>query len=535
MSRDISIIISADDGASPTSKYLNIVLEYVPAHVDYEMIVVSDAPPDIDEPLLKRYGDRLRVVAPTSTRCFAASCNDGAAAASGEYLVLLSEELTPRAGWLEALLSYAGRRPAAAAIGSKILLPNNTIYHAGVAICQDYYPRHLYVGFPVDHPAVNKSRRFQVVRMNGALIRRELFEQAGGFDTAFQNGYEDIDLCLRMGEQGAEIHYCHRSLLYHVQPATDTAFARDEDTGRLYWRQWAHRVQPDDMRYYLEDGLLNVSYNEGHPVQLALSPLLGAAGGHGRGAPADRLLNDRSRQVGDLLKDLIRLTMRFGDMELRVTERLDALAARIDLIASGEEELRGMLLDARAQFQRRDDEIHTTLDNFQSALLALRQQGAPDADALGYRHQKLIHRVSYQQLADRIYEIVQLAVPPDATVVVVSKGDDDLLKLDGRRGWHFPRMENGQYAGSYPVDSAEAIAHLEALRVQGANFLLFPNTAFWWLGYYGDFHRHLDEHYQRIWSDKSSIIYQLDETPWRVPVGVADEEGASYDQASKEV
>ena len=74
----------------------------------------------------------------------------------------------------------------------------------------------------------------------------------------------------------------------------------------------------------------------------------------------------------------------------------------------------------------------------------------------------------YRDLVERIREVVDRELPPDATVLVVSNGDDELLELGAsRRGWHFPQIEDGTYAGHHPGDSAEAIAHLEALR-QGA-------------------------------------------------------------------
>ena len=66
-------------------------------------------------------------------------------------------------------------------------------------------------------------------------------------------------------------------------------------------------------------------------------------------------------------------------------------------------------------------------------------------------------------------------LPPDATVVVVSKGDEELLELGGgRRGLAFPAERGGVYAGYYPADGAEAIVHLEELREKGAGFLLVP-------------------------------------------------------------
>ena len=39
-----------------------------------------------------------------------------------------------------------------AIVGAKLLFPNDTVQHAGVVICQDGNPRHLYAGFPADHP-----------------------------------------------------------------------------------------------------------------------------------------------------------------------------------------------------------------------------------------------------------------------------------------------------------------------------------------------------------------------------------------------
>ena len=128
------------------------------------------------------------------------------------------------------------------------------------------------------------------------------------------------------------------------------------------------------------------------------------------------------------------------------------------------------------------------------------------------------HRLNYQkyqQLIRRIRETVRSALPPDSTVLVVSKGDDELLQLDGQRGWHFPQTEDGAYAGYYPANSAEAIAHLEKLRSKGGEFLLLPSTALWWLEHYGEFKQHLGACYQRIWGDEICVMYQLSEPKLR--------------------
>jgi GT2 family glycosyltransferase len=101
-------------------------------------------------------------------------------------------------------------------------------------------------------------------------------------------------------------------------------------------------------------------------------------------------------------------------------------------------------------------------------------------------------------------------VPAGATVAVVSKGDEELVRLEGRTGWHFPRAEDGVYAGHYPADGAAAIDHLEDLRAAGANYLLLPPSASWWMKHYGDFALHLDRHHRRIESDTAGCaLYAL--------------------------
>jgi GT2 family glycosyltransferase len=82
------------------------------------------------------------------------------------------------------------------------------------------------------------------------LVKRNLFATLAGFDPAFTNGFEDVDLCFRAGELGAEVQYCHESCLIHLQSATRAG--RDEEESRNcgeYYARWAHRINPDRVRY----------------------------------------------------------------------------------------------------------------------------------------------------------------------------------------------------------------------------------------------------------------------------------------------
>jgi GT2 family glycosyltransferase len=113
----------------------------------------------------------------------------------------------------------------------------------------------------------------------------------------------------------------------------------------------------------------------------------------------------------------------------------------------------------------------------------------------------------YRELVVRIREVVDRELPSDATVLVVSNGDDELLQLGAdRRGWHFPQMEDGTYAGYHPGNSTEAIAHLRALRERGAEFIVFPDTAAWWLDHYAELRRWLESSGRSDFSDHCSLF-----------------------------
>jgi GT2 family glycosyltransferase len=97
----------------------------------------------------------------------------------------------------------------------------------------------------------------------------------------------------------------------------------------------------------------------------------------------------------------------------------------------------------------------------------------------------------YGALVQRVRQVLSDTLPAGSTVLVVSKGDEQLVNIDGLQVWHFPRTIDGSWTGHHPADSAEAIAGLDELRMQGASYIAFPSTTLWWLDFYDDLARHL--------------------------------------------
>jgi GT2 family glycosyltransferase len=305
----VSIVIPVFNQAALTAQ----CLRNLPERHECETIVVDDASTDHTAQILEEFNGLVKCVRHRVNHGFSVSCNQGAAAgAARDYLVFLNNDTVPQPGWLEALVQYADAHPAAAVVGSKLLYLNNTIQHAGVVICQDRYPRHIYTGFPAGHLAVSRSRRFQIVTAACMLIRRRIFERAGGFDTAFRNGFEDVDLCLRLGQQGMEIHYCAESVVHHLESVSSGRFRHDRANVDLYRKRWMDRVHPDDLQYYLEDGLLRISYEGRYPVCMSISPLLASLEAVERSHELDRLLREKNHQLADLERENARFRLELG-------------------------------------------------------------------------------------------------------------------------------------------------------------------------------------------------------------------------------
>jgi GT2 family glycosyltransferase len=130
--------------------------------------------------------------------------------------------------------------------------------------------------------------------------------------------------------------------------------------------------------------------------------------------------------------------------------------------------------------------------------------------SMGWQTHPRRHSPSYEALRVRIRQSVDSLLPPAATVLVVSKGDEALLCFNGCTGRHFPQDGSGGYAGHYPANGVDAVTHLEQLRDRGAEFLLFPKTEYWWLDHYSELRCHLHERYPVVDGlEDSCRIYAL--------------------------
>jgi hypothetical protein len=195
-----------------------------------------------------------------------------------------------------------------------------------------------------------------------------------------------------------------------------------------------------------------------------------------------------------------------GDSAVR-SAPCQTLVSRIDALVSETDDLRDEVLDLGDELSECAEEVLALFDASRPVETAAVE--APQVTSSSRR----LDADEYRSLIDRLRHVIEHALPADADVLVVSRGDDELLRLGSRRAAHFPQGERGFYAGHYPADSAAAVEHLESLRSSGAQFLVFPQTALWWLDHYKEFRRHLETRYRVIANDPvTCLIFGLVES-----------------------
>jgi len=271
---DCSIIIPVWNKRERTEQCL-AELARVTSGISYEVIVVDNHSTDDTARFLNQLSGDIQIIRNSENLGFAKACNQGALAARGRFLIFLNNDTIPLENWLAALVAEVTSHPEVGIVGSKLLYEDDTIQHAGVVFSRDgLMPYHLYRRFHRDHPAVNQRRTFQSVTAACMLIRREIFETAGGFDEGFQNGLEDVDLCLKVSDQGWQIVYQPLSVLYHLESQTPGRKTHEQANALRFLRRWGQRwwVADEDL-YYYEDGYLFVHTKDGDKEQLELRPL----------------------------------------------------------------------------------------------------------------------------------------------------------------------------------------------------------------------------------------------------------------------
>jgi GT2 family glycosyltransferase len=195
-----------------------------------DLIYVLDSPEDAQR--LRHVASYLSQIYPIPFRVamlqqnlgFTGANNAGASIARGRLLLLLNSDVLPdKPGWLGTMVDFYDSKPDIGALGVKLLYEDETIQHAGMYFYQPpnstmWADAHYFKGFHRTFPGANEARA--VLGISGAcmMIDRGLYEELGGLSGRYVRGdYEDFDICMQLIERGRTNWYLPDAELYHLE------------------------------------------------------------------------------------------------------------------------------------------------------------------------------------------------------------------------------------------------------------------------------------------------------------------------------
>lgn len=221
------------------------------AYDSYELVVVADSagvPSTTERALAGTRHVVLRFDRPGPFN-FSAKINAGAAAASGEHLVLFNDDLeviSPE--WLTAMLEYS-QEPEIGAVGGKLLYPDGRLQHIGMALGVAGVAAHAFHQHPGTAPGYAGSalipRNYSAVTGACLMTRRAVFEEVGRFDEWFPIDFNDVDYCLRLRRAGYRVVFTPWARLYHHESASFGARRQDLGAIEEMRRRWADVIDRD--------------------------------------------------------------------------------------------------------------------------------------------------------------------------------------------------------------------------------------------------------------------------------------------------
>src|SRR6185312_3799119 len=172
--------------------------------------------------------------------------------AQGKHIVFLNDDteiISP--DWMDFMLEHSIKSNVGA-VGALLFYRNDTIQHAGVLIGIGGITSHAFESLPQNAQGykglVQTVRECSAVTGACMMIKKNLFEQVGGFDENLAYSFNDVDLCLRLRETGYSIIYTPHAQLYHHGTAS-RPYTEDNNEIRYFVKRWHDLILKGDQYY----------------------------------------------------------------------------------------------------------------------------------------------------------------------------------------------------------------------------------------------------------------------------------------------
>jgi GT2 family glycosyltransferase/glycosyltransferase involved in cell wall biosynthesis len=212
----VVVVHHSDDGSMACLEGIGR-LDWPPE--DLEVIAVDNASEDGVEHIASAFPS-VQTITLEEDVGFAAACNRGVGAATGEFVAFLDTGARPDARWLREAVRVLRRDGTVACVASKILdREGERVEFVEAAMAFYGYGLELHQGEP-DSPEYDRESDLLFASGTAMVIRTDVYREVGGFDDRFGHFFEDVDLGWRLWVLGHRVRYVPTSLVYHGRDET---------------------------------------------------------------------------------------------------------------------------------------------------------------------------------------------------------------------------------------------------------------------------------------------------------------------------
>jgi GT2 family glycosyltransferase len=273
---DVSVVIPAYNNFIYTKQCVFSIFKNHPL-LNFEIIIIDNGSTDDTKEYFAKFNDlnNFRFISNDENLGFAKASNMGAKLSRSENILFLNNDTVVSKGVID-VLYYSITADSAESLkivtaGPLLLYPDKKIQEAGIMFEERLVPYNAYSRADISGCRQSSDikntiyiRSYNALTAACLMLKKEIFETAGSFDEGYMNGFEDVDLCLKLRESGYKLIFNPKSIVFHFEEKTAGRKKYDTENINRFMKKWEHRYKRDNYIFAEMDNLFitNKSKND---------------------------------------------------------------------------------------------------------------------------------------------------------------------------------------------------------------------------------------------------------------------------------